>query len=150
MSLTRPEFRYLKLQAEERHELLEGLRRRLEGVGEILFAYVHGSFIERNLVRDLDLAVWIKDPSQAFHYAVDFSAGLEVEMGVPVDIQVLNEAPLPFRYNVFTSGSLLFSKDEALRVRLVDEAVRQYLDLKRLTEIASRTVQNPVCKSKND
>jgi len=140
MSLARPEFRYRKLQAEERHELLEGVRRKLEGVAEILFAYAHGSFIEKDSVRDLDVATWIKDLSQAFHYTVDFSARLEVEIGIPVDVQVLNEAPLPFRHQVFTSGRLLFSRDEALRVRLVDEATRQYLDLERLTEVASRAV----------
>ncbi|MEM2927064.1 MAG: hypothetical protein QXO94_06350, partial [Candidatus Bathyarchaeia archaeon] len=81
----------------------------------------------------------IKDLDKAFYYTVDFSAKLEVEMGVPVDVQVLNKAPLPFRYCVFTRGRLLLSRDENLRLRLVDEVVRQYIDLKQLIETESAT-----------
>ena len=45
---------------------------------------------------------------------------------------MLNEAPLPFRYRVFTGGVLLFSRDEGLRAGVVDETVRNYLDWKRV------------------
>jgi len=131
-------FRYRRLSAEQKLRLLERLTERLEGVRELLFAYVHGSFMERDSVRDLDVAIWIGDPDRAFYYTVDFSAELEVEMRFPLDVQVLNQAPLPFRHYVFTRGRLLFSRDENLRVRLVDEVTRQYLDLKQLVEIASR------------
>ena len=125
-------FNYRELSAEERFKLLEKLREELKGVTEISFAYVHGGFIERDFFRDLDVAVWLKNPHRAFYYTVSFSAKLEIKMGVPVDLQVLNGAPLPFKFHVFTMGRLLFSKDESLRVRLVDEAVREYIDIRQL------------------
>jgi hypothetical protein len=130
----RPEFKYLEMTAEQRLELLKGLVETLEGVPEVLFAYVHGSFVERPFFRDLDVALWLRDSSKAFYYTVDFSATLEVEVGVPVDLQVLNEAPLPFKFHVFAEGRLLFSRDEGLRMRLVDETLRHYFDIKLLTE----------------
>jgi hypothetical protein len=51
-------------------------------------------------------------------------------MKVPIDLQTLNEAPLPFKFYVFTQGKLLFSKDENLRAKLVDKVIRNYIDLK--------------------
>lgn len=132
------EFKYRRLSADQKFKLLEGLRARLEADSGIVFAYVHGGFVERDFFRDVDVAVWVVDTGKAFYYTVDFSAKLEVKMGVAVDVQVLNEAPLPFRHYVFTRGRLLFSRDENLRLRVVDEVVRQYADLKQLMEITSR------------
>ncbi len=126
------EFKHRRLSAEQKLKLLERLRKRIKEVNGVVFAYVHGSFVERDSFRDLDVAVWIRIPSKAFYYTVDFSAKLEVEIGVPVDVQALNEAPLPFKHYVFTRGRLLFSKDNNLRLRLIDEVVRQYTDLKQL------------------
>jgi uncharacterized protein YutE (UPF0331/DUF86 family)/predicted nucleotidyltransferase len=127
------EFRYYELSAEEKARLLDFLRKRLERVDDIIFAYVHGGFLERSFFRDVDVAVWLSDVGKAFYYTVNFSAKLEVEAGLPVDLHVLNEAPLPFKHHVFTTGMLLFSKDEELRHRIVDQTIKEYIDLK-LTE----------------
>ena len=140
VDIAKLEFKYRRLSAEQKLKLLERLRERFEGVSGVVFAYVYGSFVERDSFRDLDVGVWIRSVGDAFYYTVDFSAKLEVEMGVPVDVQVLNEAPLPFKHYVFTRGRLLFSKDENLRLRLVDEVARQYMDLKQLKRFESARV----------
>lgn len=57
------EFKYYILTAEKRDELFHKLKRRLAGVEEILFAYVHGGFLEGEF-RDVDVAVWIRDSSK--------------------------------------------------------------------------------------
>ena|GEM_PF-578214 len=93
--IVEPEFRYYELTAEEKIKIIDFLRERLGSINEILFAYVHGGFVERNLFRDVDLAVWIRSEEKAFYYTVDFSAKLEVEVGIPIDIHVLNEAHYP-------------------------------------------------------
>jgi hypothetical protein len=125
-------FKYRRMSEEERVKLIKELRGRLEGVEGIVFAYVHGGFLEVDVFRDVDVAVWVGEGEEAFKYEVDLSARLGGELGVPIDIRVLNGAPLPFRYHVFSRGRLLFSKDEGLRFRVVDEAVRMYADLKML------------------
>jgi hypothetical protein len=48
-----------------------------------------------------------------------------------VDVRVLNQAPLGFRYHAFR-GKLLFSQDEALRTQEVERTVSRYLDLRPL------------------
>jgi len=140
MDIAKLEFKYRKLSDEQKLKLLERLKERLEGASEVVFAYVYGSFVERDSFRDLDAAIWIRNLGKAFYYTVDFSAKLEVEMGVPVDVQVLNEAPLPSKHRVFTRGRLLLSRDENLRLRLVDEVIRQYIDLKHLIDTVSATL----------
>jgi len=125
-------FKYRKLTADEKETLLNGLRKELESVDGVLFAYVHGGFVEMEVFRDIDVAVWIKNPEDAFNYEVDLSAKLEASLKAPIDLHVLNEAPLSFKHHAFTRGKLLFSKDEETRIRLVDEAVRQYADVRAL------------------
>jgi predicted nucleotidyltransferase len=126
--------RYRKLTVEEKERLLESLRKELEGVDGIVFAYVHGGFVEMDVFRDVDVAVWIKNPEDALDYEVDFSAKLEADLKTPIDLHALNQAPLSFRHHALTRGKLLFSKDEETRIRLIDETVRQYADLKKLRE----------------
>ena len=125
-------FKYRKLTAEEKEKLLNSLRRELESVDGIVFAYVHGGFIDMEVFRDVDLAVWIKNPQDAFSYEVDLSAKLEANLKTPIDLHVLNQAPLSFKHNAFTRGKLLFSKDEETRIKLIDETVRQYADARAL------------------
>ncbi len=126
--------RYRRLPEEERRGILRRLRRRLGELDGVEFAYVHGGFLEREFFRDVDVAVWVRDPERALHYEVEVSVKLETELGLPVDLHVLNEAPLPFKYHVFTTGELLLSRDEELRLRVVDRVVRNYIDLRELVE----------------
>lgn len=86
--------------------------------------------------RDVDVALWVEDPEDAFNYAVHLSAKLEAEVGVPVDVHVLNDAPLPFKRHVFTKGELLLSVDDGFRLRILDETLRRYFDLKLLNMYA--------------
>jgi predicted nucleotidyltransferase len=131
------EFKYHRLSSEQKLEVLKRIKEKLESIDEVLFVYVHGGFLERDFFRDLDVALWLKDSTKAFYYTVDFSAKLEVEIRIPIDVQVLNEAPLPFKHHVFTKGKLLFSKDENTRLRLIEEVIRQYIDLKYAERLSS-------------
>ena len=134
------ELRYRRLGRGERRKLLRLLRERLESVEGIVFAYVHGGFVEREYFRDVDVAAFVRNASEAFSYAVDLSARLESDLGIPIDIHVLNEAPLPFRHSVFTEGALLLSRDEELRLRVVDLTLREYFDLRKLAEEAVKSI----------
>ena len=129
------EFKYYELNEEEKKYILKKLREILSIEEEIVFAYVHGGFIERSFFRDIDVAVWIKSLEKAFYYTVNYSVKLEIKIGYPVDVHVLNEAPLPFKYHVFTRGKLLFSKDEYLRSLIVNTTIREYLDFKLLEKL---------------
>ena len=126
------EFKYYQLSMEGRREIMDKLRELLKGEEGVLLAYVHGGFLRREFFRDVDLALWVEDPDRSYYYAVELAVRLQLEVGLPVDVQVLNEAPLPFRYRVLTEGVPILSRDEGLRARLEEVTVRQYLDLRYL------------------
>jgi predicted nucleotidyltransferase len=98
----------------EREKILATIRDRLAARGEILFAYLHGSFPAGGPYRDLDLAVFL-DPGQAAprrwrRYEEALSVELQLALGQPVDVRALNDAPLAFRYHA-TAGLPLVVRD---------------------------------------
>jgi predicted nucleotidyltransferase len=119
-----------------------------------VYAYVYGSFVEDRPFRDVDVAVYLEgmaEPEMGT-YAIDLARELEKSLSVvlsgtetdrdgdrspPVDVRVLNKAPLGFRYHVFR-GRLLVSRNEALRTQEVERTVSRYLDLKPLRQRALR------------
>lgn len=115
------------LPAEAREEVCGALRRVLGARGEVRFACLHGSFARGEPFRDIDIAVWV-EPSAlltagTWRYALALAADLEGATGMPVDVQVLNDAPLGFRYHALR-GEPLLARDrdafEELRARTWD------------------------------
>ena len=115
---------------EEKERFIASLAARLEQRPEIAFAYVYGSFVEDRPFRDLDLGIYVTGMGEdrMTAYAIDLALELERTAGFPVDVRVLNAAPLSFLYNVFR-GELIVSQDDDLRVRRVEDAVRHHLDM---------------------
>lgn len=121
-------------------ELIATIRHELEAAPEIVFAYLHGSFLTGGPYRDIDVAVWL-DPSRVARgdrdrYALDLSVALHLRLGKPVDVRALNDAPLAFRYHALKGRPLVVRDQELLdelRARTWDEYfdflpfARQYL-----------------------
>lgn len=135
------EFKYHMITPGDRERLLTWLKERLETYPEIVFAYAHGSFIERDYYRDVDIALWLDNVEKAWTFTVDVSARLEGSLGKPVDIQVLNKAPLPFQHHVYTKGVLILSRDEKQRSEVVNLTLRMYWDLRMLREQVTNDLQ---------
>ena len=73
---------------------------------EIEFAYLHGSFLEGDF-RDIDLAIYLnklKTKKDALEYELALERELENIVNIPVDVRVLNNAPLSFRFNTIKGG----------------------------------------------
>jgi hypothetical protein len=116
------------------------LTRELEARPEISVAVLHGSFAQGGQYRDVDVAVWLDEMrllrEARFRYALDLSVGLHAELRCPIDVRVLNDAPLAFRYHAL-KGRPLVVRDESfyddLRARTWDDYfdfrpfARQYL-----------------------
>ena len=107
---------------------------------EIRFACLHGSFERGEPSRDIDVAVWADAaavvPEGRARYMLDLALGLEQALGQRVDVQILNDAPLAFRYHALAGQPLVVrDRDEFddLRARTWDEyfdflpSARQYL-----------------------
>ena len=98
---------------------------------EILFAYIHGSFLSLSDFRDIDVALFINPVEVSSEQSFDYSFRLSVELShltaQDIDIQIMNYAPLGFRHSVFKNGRLLFSRDETLRTDLMEETSLDYI-----------------------
>jgi predicted nucleotidyltransferase len=120
-------------------EIIEKIRRLLGNRTELAFAYVHGSAIDRERPRDIDLAVYLNEEALARYgdgrsVSLDFSIPLELqleaEIGMAVDVQVLNGAPLSFRARVISQGRVLIDRDPAARAEFECRSRYEYFDFR--------------------
>jgi hypothetical protein len=104
------------------------LRDILEARPEISFAYLHGSFIDGGAHHDVDVAVYLDPPSiDAFDYEMALSVELTRSLHLPVDVQVLNGAPLGFQHSVLR-GNLLFARDEVFLTDFIEQVGWEYME----------------------
>ncbi len=109
----------------------------IEKVGDVLkkdcnvvFAYVYGSYARGTAGRfsDLDIAVFLRESGHERY--MDLLSELPVDIGVEVDVRVLNDAPPIFRYNVIREGKLLFVKDKVVHEEFVYSTLVSALELR--------------------
>ncbi len=110
----------------QRKEIINKLARALKEREEVIFAYLHGSFLTHDF-RDIDIAVYLKENKDVL-YEVELGVELEKILKFPVDVRVLNSAPLAFRFKVIKDGLLLFSKDERIRSDFEALTISEYHD----------------------
>lgn len=118
------------IRPEQREDLLVKLRVELEKTSGLRFAYVYGSVLESDRVHDVDVGIFLDDPmvAQQMNTMDTLSVTLSAAAGFPVDIRVLNEAPLPFLYHVLR-GRLVLCRDETFLTDMLEDVARRYLDL---------------------
>lgn len=98
---------------------------------EILFAYIHGSFLDNLPFHDIDVALYVDpkevDSSQSFDYSLELSVELSQKLGKDIDTKVMNYAPVGFQHSVYKNGKLLFSREDSLRLDLLEENSLDYI-----------------------
>lgn len=122
----------------KKEQILEKVKTCIGNNKEILFAYVHGSFLEQDKFNDIDIALCLDERTirqiDAVDYEISLSLELEKEIGVRVDVKILNFAPLCFKYQV-SRGRLLFSRDELKREDFLCRVWSEYFDFQPISDI---------------
>ena len=99
---------------------------------EVMFAFLYGSFISESLFRDIDLGVYVAgiEPSQYYTFENRLTRLGEDAVGFlfPVDVRIINTAPISFCFEVIR-GELLFSRNEQLLVDFLTGIARKHLDI---------------------
>ena len=118
------------IQPEAREALVCHLTAELEKESAVAFAYLHGSLLDSEAVHDVDVGLYLRESEaeRGSAVAADLSVRLTAAAGLPVDVRVLNEAPLAFVYHVLR-GRLLVCRDEDLLTSKLEDVARRYLDL---------------------
>ncbi len=122
-----------KLLSQQKEVILQTIKNKLHSDQSILFAFVHGSFIEEELpFRDIDIAVFFDVEAaqkDLVDLCLDLSINLSALVGMPVDVHDLNTSRIGFCYTA-TSGKLLYTVNEELSYDFVENIRMKYYDLK--------------------
>lgn len=121
---------------EERTNFIEHLAGILSNRGEIVFAYVFGSFADGLPFHDIDVGIYLTEilEEQVTPYSLALGQILSSSLRIPVDVRLLNFAPVSFLYHVIL-GKRIFERDEKIRTQVVEQTIQKYLDLKPLIRI---------------
>jgi predicted nucleotidyltransferase len=103
----------------------------LQKRAEIWFAVLYGSAAENQAFRDIDIGLFVNRevvPSASdLDYAFTLADQIQDLIKFPVDVRVINDAPLPFRYNV-SRGIPLIVNDKEVYARFLERTWDEYLD----------------------
>ena len=125
------------LEQEERKRLMKYLTEVLKKRNDVVFAYVYGSFAEGLPFHDIDVGVYISEirKEESTLYSLELAQRFSNELRIPIDVRVLNFAPVLFLYHVI-QGNLISERNEEIRMHFVEQIVQRYLDLKPLVRRA--------------
>lgn len=135
----------MKLEKKSRDGTIQKISNILALEERIRFAYLHGSFLTEPAFNDIDIAVYLEDEIlnqvqvDVVDFEIDESLKVEEAIGLPVDIRVLNAAPLSFRYQA-SLGNLLFSQDEDILCKFLSTTWRDYFDFEPVSKIYLKEV----------
>ena len=98
---------------------------------EVLFAVLYGSAAEGGSFGDLDVGLFVDrslvPASRDWVIAFELATELEGAVSYPVDVRVINDAALPFRYNV-SRGIPLVVNDEEMWFNFLEWTWIMYFD----------------------
>ncbi len=124
--------------SEQRREIEESLAGELAGVGDLAFAYTYGSYADMEPFHDIDVGVYLKDVQrEETQRALALSEQLSNRVGKPVDVRILNFAPVSFLFHVLR-GKLIVCRDDDLLSDVIEHTVSRYLDIAPLIRHATR------------
>ncbi len=119
-----------RITTEERHRIEQCLAAELASDRNVAFAYLYGSFVESQPFHDIDVGVHLRTTSadRVTATALDLAQRLSDRARIPVDVRILNVAPVSFLYHVLR-GQLVFFRDEAVLAEVMERTVSRYLDI---------------------
>ena len=128
----------------ERQSLQSAIAAELARDSGVVFAYLFGSFLEERPFHDIDVAVYLatSDARQQMEIAVRLSDTLTELTRVPVDVSVLNDAPIPFAFHAM-HGDLLTCRDDDALTRVLAYTMSRYFDLEPILRRSFREVYEP-------
>jgi predicted nucleotidyltransferase len=114
----------------DRVHLIETLRPQLEKEHGLAFTYLYGSALEQQTVHDIDIGLYYEstDSLPTSDQMLTLAHQLSSALYIPVDVRVLNYAPLSFLFHAL-HGQLLTCQHPDLLATILEQTGREYLDL---------------------
>lgn len=114
----------------EKQPLISHISSFLRSRDDILFAYIFGSFARDENFADIDIGVFLREPDclNTLDLELKLETALQSLTRFPIDLRVLNNAPLSLVYNVIKESTLVVDKDADLRADFEGRIFKKYLD----------------------
>lgn len=113
----------------QKESILEDITSALERHSEIILAYVFGSFIHCDTFSDIDIGVLT---GEGIDPCLNFELNLEIEIedivNYPIDIRVINNAPLSFCQNVIRHGRVILESDADMHADFMGKILKEYFE----------------------
>jgi len=106
--------------------IIDSVRKALAEMKETLFAYLHGSFLEGGAFRDIDIGVYTSCKVDTLKYESDVSFAMSEKIGYPVEVRIINDAPVAFQMAVLRKGAVLKDTDREIRTDFIEDVGRRY------------------------
>ena len=121
------------IDSSQKEKLIEIFANQLEKQDkEIRFAYIFGSFISERYFSDIDLGIVLGvDLKSPLDFEIELENRLEKIAELPVDVRVLNNAPISFTQNVFRTGRVILDKYPNIRADFEGRILKEYFDFAR-------------------
>jgi len=120
--------KYYKFKKDEKEDILRRLKEFFEQEERIKLAYIFGVFTRRNVVRDIDVAVYAV-PAFSFSELVKLNVNVEQMLRISVDVIQFQDTDPAFRLKVLREGIPLKMKND-MHYALISQAFSELQDLK--------------------
>ena len=114
----------------DRLKLVGTIVPQLEKEHDLAFAYLFGSAVDQQTAHDVDIGLYYQstDCLPTSDQMLTLAHQLSSELHIPIDIRVLNQAPLSFLFHAL-HGQLLTCQHPDLHATILEQTAREYLDL---------------------
>lgn len=139
-----PMIKKITMSANEKEYLANKTTAILQTREDILFAYIFGSFTTSGEFSDIDIGVFttVKDLKSFLNMELEMERELGDVLNMPVDVRIINSAPLSFVYNVLKSGIVILDNDKSMRADFEGLIYKKYFDYKHLRDEYLREILN--------
>ena len=123
---------YFHLSKRKQEEVIGKIASFLTRQSQIVFAFLFGSFLTDNVFRDIDIGIFVErlSPAEFLAFEINLACRLEKELNFtyPLEVKIINAAPIAFAFQVIR-GKLLFSRDDELLTDYMEATAHRYLDI---------------------
>jgi predicted nucleotidyltransferase len=132
-----------KIGHKEREVIIQKISNVLEDKNDIIFAYIFGSFTSQESFHDVDIGFFISDNgTNVLNIELNMERELEDLIRMPVDVRILNRAPISFVYQVIKGGITIADKNKDLRADFEGLTLKKYFDFQHLRNEYLKEVAN--------
>jgi len=117
-----------------RNDLLDKLKNLIKENKSVLVAYLYGSEAtgRAGVLSDIDIGILVKEDinkEDYIRFEIEMASSINKDLpGKVIDVRIINNAPLDFRYRVIKEGKLIFERIIKDRVDFEVSTIRNYLE----------------------